>query len=656
LYPKQILDGLNPPQKEATLHVSGPMLVIAGAGAGKTKTAIHRLAYLLSQGAPPESILCITFTNKAAKEMRERAIALVGPEANLVMIRTFHAAAVILLRESLHQYSQCGRTRSFSIANPAAQLSLIKQAIAERGFDLKEQKPESYLWRIGRYKNEMADPDTLLYRKPTTAFMDWPRVQGLMAGTDRYVNRLTAEIWRGYEKGLQVNNQLDFDDLINLFVQLLRDLPEVRSAYQDRFRYIQVDEFQDTNIAQLQMIKLLSGDKQNVMAVGDDSQSIYSWRSADIRCILGFEGLFPGARTVTLNQNYRSTASIVRVANQLIAHNTAQLPKQLFTEAGDGWPVNVYDADNDDDEARYVVTEIKKMAAAGRPYAHFSILYRTNVQSRIFEDKFREEGIPYQVVGGPRFYDRREIQDALAYLRLLDNPRDATSLERVAGAPRRGLGEKALKKVMAHAAHREVDLVASLELSVRDALLTDQAAAGATRIHSLLYTAQRSLTAGQPFPTVIETLLKESGFIAALEADDRQKEERRSEMVRSVLTSMYDYHARRFDSTLREYLEKLTLSDAQDDDNGGDQIRMMTIHASKGLEYPVVFVIGMEQGILPNRRALAEDNLEEERRLCYVAFTRARELLYLTSAKIRSERGEFNVTTPSQFLAEALTS
>jgi len=630
------------------------MLVIAGAGAGKTKTAIHRLAYLLDQGAPPGSILCITFTNKAAKEMRQRAISLVGPEADLVMIRTFHAAAVILLRESLHHYPQCGRNRNFSIANPSAQLSLVKQAIAERGFDLKDQKPESYLWRIGRYKNEMADPETLLYRQPANPFMDWQRVQGLMAGTDRYVNRLTAEIWRGYEKGLRLNNLVDFDDLINLFVQLLRDLPDLRAAYQDRFRYIQVDEFQDTNIAQLQMIKLLSGDKQNVMAVGDDSQSIYSWRSADIRCILGFEELFPGARTVILNQNYRSSASILRAANQLIAHNPTQRPKLLFTEAGEGWPVSVYDGDNDDDEARYVVTEVKRMAAAGRPFDHFAILYRTNVQSRIFEDKLREQGIPYQVVGGPRFYDRREIQDALAYLRLLDNPRDATSLERVASSPRRGLGEKALQKVMAHAAHRQVDLVTALELSVTDGMLTDQAAVGALRIHSLLQTARKSVTAGQPFPRVIETVLNDSGFLAHLEAEDKQKEERRAEMVRSVLTSMYDYQARRRDSTLRGYLERLTLSDAQDDDQGGDQIRLMTIHASKGLEYPVVFVVGMEQGIFPNRRALEEENLEEERRLCYVAITRARELLYLTSAKIRSERGAFHATIPSQFLSEAL--
>ncbi|MDB4894097.1 MAG: ATP-dependent helicase, partial [Firmicutes bacterium] len=284
----QIVEGLNPPQREAALHRDGPLLVLAGAGAGKTKTAIHRLACLLDGGARPENVICITFTNKAAREMRERAIALVGPAAKQVMIRTFHAAAVILLRECLHKYPELARTRQFTIANPNTQLALVKEAIAERNFDIKANKPESFLWRISRYKNEMADPDTLLARHPSNPLMDWPRVQALIAETDRYVNRLTAEIWKRYEVKLRQNNMMDFDDLINLFVRVLTDVPEVRENYQRRFQFIQVDEFQDTNIAQLQMVKLLAGDRQNVMAVGDDAQSIYSWRSADIRCILEF--------------------------------------------------------------------------------------------------------------------------------------------------------------------------------------------------------------------------------------------------------------------------------------------------------------------------------------------------------------------------------
>lgn len=649
---EQIVKGLNEPQQDAALHRDGPLLVIAGAGAGKTSTAIHRLACLIASGVAPENVLCITFTNKAAREMRERAAALVGPAAEQVMIRTFHSAAVILLREYLHHYPQAGRDRKFSIADPNAQLALVKEAIAERNFDIKANKPEFFLWRIGRFKNEMADPESLLHRQASTTLMDWPRVQALIAETDRYVTRLTAEIWKRYDEKLRANNMLDFDDLINLFVRMLLDVPQVRDLLQQRFPYLQVDEFQDTNIAQLQMVKLLAGDRQNVMAVGDDAQSIYSWRSADIRCILEFERQFPGARTIKLEQNYRSTGAIIKAANRLIAHNQSQRPKTLFTAAGEGWPIVHFEADNHEDEARYVVAEIKKMAAAGRPFKHFAILFRTNVQARVFEDRLRDESLPYQVVGGPKFYDRREVQDAFAYVRLLDNPRDSVALERVTNAPKRGIGERGFQKILMVAAQQEVDLITALDRVVKEGQLADQAAAGCTVLHNLLSKAQQALERGEKFPGVVDALLGESGLIAALEAEDKKKEERRADMVRSVINSMYDYQRRAPNGTLRGYLERLALADAQDDDKGEDVVKLQTIHSSKGLEYPVVFVVGMEQGILPNKRALEEGNLEEERRLCYVAITRARELLYLTSARIRSERGEFTVTTPSQFLVE----
>lgn len=649
-----IVKGLNPAQREAALHREGPLLVLAGAGAGKTRTAIHRLAFLLAQGVRPEQILCITFTNKAAREMRERAAALVGPAANDVMIRTFHSAAVILLRENLDHYPAAGRDRRFGIADPSAQLALVKEAIAERNFDIKANKPESFLWRISRYKNEMAEPESLLYRKATNPFMDWGRVAGLIAQTDRYVNRLTAEIWKRYEAKLRANNLMDFDDLINLFVRMLAEAPEVRERLQRRFRHIQVDEFQDTNTAQLHMVKLLAGERANVVAVGDDAQSIYSWRSADLRCILEFDQRFPGARVVKLEQNYRSSGAILRAANRLIAHNTDQLPKTLFTTAGEGWPVVHFEAENGEDEVRYVITEIKKMAAAGRRYADFAILYRTNVQARPFEDRLREEQLPYQVVGGPKFYDRREVQDAFAYIRLLENPRDSVSLERVLAAPRRGIGERGFQKLLALAAQREVDLIAALDLAAREGVLVDQGAAGARHLADLFGRARQALARGEAFPGVVDGLIRESGLLSLLEKEDERKEERRAEMVRSVIDSLYEACRRRPGSTLGDFLERLALADAQDEERGGDLIRLLTIHAAKGLEYPVVFVVGMEQGVLPNRRALEEGNLEEERRLCYVAITRARELLYLTSARIRADRGEFAVTEPSQFLAEAL--
>jgi len=650
-----IVSSLNPQQREAALHQDGPLLVIAGAGAGKTRTATHRLACLLARGVPPEAVVCITFTNKAAREMRERAIALVGRPAEQVMIRTFHSAAVVLLRQYIGHFPQCGRTPSFSVADPTVQLALLKEAVAERNFDLKANRPESFLWRISRYKNEMADPETLLYRQPSNGLMDWERVRQMIRETDRYVNRLTAEIWQRYEEKLRRNNLLDFDDLINLFTRVLQEQPDVRDDVQRRFAYLQVDEFQDTNVAQLHMVKLMAGSRQNVMAVGDDAQSIYSWRSADIRCILEFERHFPDARTILLEQNYRSTGAIIRAANRLIAHNAGQRPKRLFTTAPEGRPVEAFESQTDVAEAHDVVARIQEGVAAGRRWGDFAILFRTSIQSRPFEERLREAGIPYQVVGGPRFYDRREVQESLGYLRLLHNPRDSVNFERVLNAPRRGIGERGLQRLLALAAQREVDLIEALRLAVEEGQLQEQAAEGALRLHEHLRHAQVAL-ARHPgrFAATVEGLLRETGYLAYLEQEDERREERRSEVVRSLISAMYDYERRSPGGGLGGYLDQLALLEAQDEETGGDVVRLQTIHSAKGLEYPVVFVVGMEQGILPNQRALDEGNLEEERRLCYVAITRAREELYLTGARVRSERGEMVITRPSQFLAEAL--
>lgn len=650
-----IVHGLNPAQRAAALHQDGPLLVIAGAGAGKTRTATHRLACLLARGVPPEAIMCITFTNKAAREMRDRAIALVGADARRVMIRTFHSAAMVLLRQYIGDFPESGRTPAFSIADPTVQLALLKEAIAERNFDLKANRPESFLWRIGRYKNEMADPESLLARQPSNDLMDWPRVLQMIRSTDRYVNRLTAEIWKRYEEKLRRNDMVDFDDLINLFTQMLREKPDIRAEVQRRFAFLQVDEFQDTNIAQLHMVKLLAGDGQNVMAVGDDAQSIYSWRSADIRCILEFERHFPGAKTILLEQNYRSTGAIIRAANRLIAHNTGQRPKRLFTAAAEGRPVVAFDAETEVAEAQWVVRRIQEGVAAGRRFGDFAILYRTSIQGRPFEEELREASIPYQVVGGPRFYDRREVQESLAYLRLLHNPRDSVSLERALNAPRRGIGERGLQRILALAAQREVDLIAALDLAAAEGLLQEEAAEGARQLHEHLRRAREAL-ARQPgrFAAAMERLLEESGYLAYLREEDRRKEERRSEVVESLIAAMYDFERRSPGGGLGGYLDHLALLEGQEDEDGGDVVKLQTIHSAKGLEYPVVFVVGMEQGLLPNQRALDEGNLEEERRLCYVAITRAREELCLTGARVRWQRGGMVITTPSQFLAEAL--
>ncbi len=650
-----IVEGLNPAQRAAALHQDGPLLVIAGAGAGKTRTATHRLACLLARGVPPEAVMCITFTNKAAREMRDRAVALVGADARRVMIRTFHSAAMVLLRQYIGDFPESGRTPSFTVADPTIQLALLKEAIAERNFDLKANRPESFLWRIGRYKNELADPESLLARQPSHDLMDWPRVLEMIRSTDRYVNRLTAEIWKRYEEKLRRNDMVDFDDLINLFVQMLREKPDIRADLQRRFAYLQVDEFQDTNVAQLHMVKLLAGKRQNVMAVGDDAQSIYSWRSADIRCILEFERHFPGARTILLEQNYRSTGAIIRAANRLIAHNAGQRPKRLFTAAPEGRPVVAHEAETEVDEAKWVVQRIRAGAEAGRRWGDFAILYRTTAQGRPFEEELREASIPYQVVGGPRFYDRREVQDSLAYLRLVHNPRDSVSLERVLNAPRRGIGERGLQRLLALAAQRELDLIAALRVAADEGVLQDEAAAGARQLHDHLRRAREALER-QPgrFAAAMERLLRESGYLAYLQEEDRRKEERRSEVVESLIAAMHEFERRSPDGGLGAYLDHLALLEGQEDESGGDVVKLQTIHSAKGLEYPVVFVVGMEQGLLPYQRALEEGNLEEERRLCYVAITRAREELYLTGARVRWQRGEMVLTTPSQFLSEAL--
>ncbi|HLO04770.1 MAG TPA: UvrD-helicase domain-containing protein [Symbiobacteriaceae bacterium] len=644
---------LNPAQREAALHRDGPLLVLAGAGAGKTKTAIHRLAALLATGIAPHQILCITFTNKAAREMRERAEALVGESAKEVMIRTFHSAAMILLRQYVERYPKAGRDKNFGIADPSAQLALVKEAIAERNFDLKANKPESFLWRIGRFKNELADPDSLLYRQATNPLMDWPRVQALIADSDRYVNRLTAEIWRRYEEKLRQNNLFDFDDLIGTFVRMLTDEPGIRADLQHRFRYIQVDEFQDTNIAQLQMVRQLAGERNNVMAVGDDAQSIYAWRSADIRCILQFEQFFPGAQIVKLEQNYRSTATILAAANRVIQFNPEQIPKVLFSEKGEGWPIQLYEADSGEDEARYVITEIKKGVAAGRPYKHYAILYRTNAQARPFEERLREEQIPYQVVGGPTFYDRKEVQDTLAYLKLLVNPRDSVACERVLNAPKRGIGERGFQKILALAAQRDASLIDALAMAADEGVVVENGARGALDLYHLYKEARQLRQAGKDWQAV-DLLVQGSGLMRHLEAEDKSKEERRADNVRAVLTGMHEWGRRWKKEDLAGYLDRLSLQDSQDDATGDDVVRLQTIHSSKGLEYPVVFVVGLEHGLLPNRRALDEGAISEERRLAYVAITRARELLYLTNAKIRASGSNFSITTPSVFLSEAL--
>jgi len=629
-----LLAQLNPAQVEAVTYGDGPLLVLAGAGSGKTRVLTRRVAYLLKEGGvSPHRILAITFTNKAAREMRERVEALVPEVAGDLWICTFHAACLRILRR---QQEFFGRDRDFVIYDADDQLTVVKDCLKELDLDEKKYPPRPVAWAVSQAKN-------------------------LLMGEDEYArhvhdqfSRVVSDAYRLYQDKLRRNNAVDFDDLIFLTVRLFREYPQVLAYYQDRFRHILVDEYQDTNHAQYVLVNLLARDHRNLCVVGDPDQGIYGWRGADIKNILSFERDYPEARVVRLEQNYRSTGAILEAANQIIRNNANRKEKRLWTAAGPGAPLVDYFGGDERAEADFVAGRILRIKEAeNRPYRDFTVLYRTHAQSRVIEENFVRRGVPYTVIGGLKFYERREIKDALAYLRLILNPHDTLSLARIVNVPRRGVGEASLGKIVAFAREREISPVEALARAAEIPGLTAKVREGAAALGALL----RGFSAAEPQLTVTElvrAVLERTGYRMELLAENTVESRTRLENLDEFLSVTGEFDRQAEEPGLRSFLENVALvTDLDKYEEGADQVTLMTLHSAKGLEFPVVFLIGLEEGVFPHSRSLTDaGELEEERRLCYVGVTRARERLYLTHCWKRTLYGTQRYNPPSRFLEE----
>lgn len=632
------LQRLNPPQREAVQATDGPLLIMAGAGSGKTRVLTHRIAYLIEKKrVAPWSILAITFTNKAAREMQERVSALVGPSGRDIWVSTFHSMCVRILRKDI---DRIGFSSNFSILDSADQLSVIRGCMKEENIDVKKFEPKAVQATISAAKNELITPER--YEEK---------------GGD-YFQGIVAKIYKLYQRRLKSNNSLDFDDLIMKTIQLFKEVPEALSFYQNKFRYIHVDEYQDTNRAQYMLVRMLADAHHNICVVGDSDQSIYRWRGADISNILNFESDYAEAKTILLEQNYRSTATILNAANAVIANNTGRKSKKLWTDQGEGNKIYVYYGDSERDEGYFVTGVIQKNVAGKRKYRDHAILYRTNAQSRVIEETLIKSEIPYQIVGGIKFYDRKEIKDLLAYLRLISNPDDDISLQRIINVPKRGIGDTTLAKLEAAASSRGISMFNALSH------LDEVDVKGKTKEQLLAF---QSMIAGLhsrvdelTVTELTEKVLELSEYKLELQREQTLEAQSRIENIEEFLSVTQDFEQRNEDRTLVAFLTDLALIadiDSMNDDEDGsgeqDAVILMTMHSAKGLEFPVVFIVGMEESIFPHSRALTDDDeLEEERRLAYVGITRAEEQLYLTSARMRTLFGRTAVNMPSRFLRE----
>jgi DNA helicase-2/ATP-dependent DNA helicase PcrA len=630
-----LLESLNPTQLDAVEHTEGPLLILAGAGSGKTRVLTHRIAYILDQGlAAPEEVLAITFTNKAAGEMKDRVALLVGPDSRKMWVSTFHAFCARILR--VHA-EKLGYKREFTIYDGADQVRLVKRSIVELGKDPKRFNPRSFAAQISAAKNILATPDDYL------------------RSTEGYIAENVAEVYDLYQRRLYENNAMDFDDLIMQTVALLEVFPEVRERYQTRFKYIHVDEYQDTNHAQYRLVNILAAAHRNLCVVGDDDQSVYSWRGADIRNILDFERDYPEAKVVKLERNYRSTQTILDAANAVVANNASRKPKELWTAGPQGERIRIFTASDEYAEARFVVSEIERLIDAGARPADVSVFYRTNAQSRALEDVLVREGVPYQVVGGVRFYERAEIKDAMAYLAVISNPSDSGALERIINVPKRGLGATSVARLQEHARRNGLSLYDALAGADAEADAADLtgAAKKACRAVRDLFEGWRVAAQEVPPAELIGAVLDESGYQAELVAENTVESESRLENLEELINAAREYERVEPEPTLAGFLQEQALYSEQDALSGeGGRAALMTLHNAKGLEFDHVFVVGMEEGTFPHARSLDEQNLEEERRLAYVGITRARRSLTLTYAKLRSSWGEREYQLPSRFLSE----
>ncbi|HEY5188858.1 MAG TPA: UvrD-helicase domain-containing protein, partial [Solirubrobacteraceae bacterium] len=629
---KALLSGLNEPQSEAVTYGDGPQLILAGAGSGKTRVLTHRIAYLIAtDAAKPNEILAITFTNKAAAEMRDRAGLLVGGRVRAMWMMTFHAACARMLRA---EAQRLGYTRQFTIYDTADSRRLIKRCLDENGIDPKRFTPASIGSQISDAKNKLRDADAYAQ----------------MVGS--YFEQTVADVYRSYERELHRMNAMDFDDLLVRAVNVLELFPEVRERYANGFRNVLVDEYQDTNHAQYRWLQLLAGEHRNLMVVGDDAQSIYGFRGADIANILEFEDSFPDAQVVKLEQNYRSTQTILDAANAVIRNNRGQKPKSLWTDLGQGDPIKVRELDDEHAEARFVTGEIQRLVDEGSSRAEIAVFYRTNSQSRVLEDTLVRAEIAYQVIGGTKFYDRAEIKDAIAYLTVLVNPQDIGAFTRIVNSPRRGIGATSISRLLAYA-NTSGETV--WELAVAPEAVPGLGAAAIKAIRRFMGSMEilrERLEGGATISALIQDALRETGYLEALEAERTIEAQGRIENLEELVNVAVEYDAGAGDQgTLGEFLQQIALvadADQRSDEEG--LVTLMTLHNAKGLEYPIVFMIGCEEGIFPHSRALDEGGLEEERRLCYVGITRAERDLYLTSARSRTVFGARSFGAPSRFV------
>ncbi|BBW98334.1 DNA helicase PcrA [Geobacillus sp. FSL W8-0032] len=635
---EKLLAHLNKEQQEAVKTTEGPLLIMAGAGSGKTRVLTHRIAYLMAEKqVAPWNILAITFTNKAAREMKERVQALLGGAAEDVWISTFHSMCVRVLRRDI---DRIGINRNFSILDPTDQLSVIKAILKDKNIDPKKWEPRTILGTISAAKNDLLAPEQFAKRAST------------------YYETIVSDVYQEYQQRLLRNHSLDFDDLIMTTIQLFDRVPDVLQYYQYKFQYIHIDEYQDTNRAQYTLVKKLAARFQNICAVGDADQSIYRWRGADIRNILSFERDYPNAKVILLEQNYRSTKRILQAANEVIAHNVNRKPKRLWTENPEGKPITYYEAMNEVDEARFVADRIQEaIEQEGRRYRDFAVLYRTNAQSRVIEEVFLKANIPYQIVGGLKFYDRKEIKDILAYLRVIANPDDDLSLLRIINVPKRGIGASTIDKLVRYAVEHGLSLFAALgELEMIGFSAKTAGALAAFRAQLEQWTQLQEYVS---VTELVEEVLDRSGYRAMLEEERTIEAQSRLENLDEFLSVTKHFENVSDDKSLIAFLTDLALVSDLDELNGSDQaaegdaVVFMTLHAAKGLEFPVVFLIGMEEGIFPHNRSLNdEDEMEEERRLAYVGITRAEEELVLTSAQMRTLFGNIQMNPPSRFLNE----
>lgn len=630
-----LLNGMNPRQKEAVIHTEGPLLIMAGAGSGKTRVLTHRIAYLIEEKqVNPWNILAITFTNKAAKEMKERVARLMKTGGNDVWVSTFHSMCVRMLRRDI---DKIGYNKAFTISDPSEQQTLMKRILKERNIDPKKYDPRAILSQISNAKNELMTPND--YRETASSPFE----------------KIVADCYDDYQKELRRNQAVDFDDLIMLTIRLFQDSPETLDYYQNKFHYIHVDEYQDTNHAQYTLVNLLAKRFKNLCVVGDADQSIYGWRGANMENILNFEKDYADAEVVLLEQNYRSTKMILKAANDVIGNNSNRKKKKLWTDNDDGEKITYYRGQSEHDESRYIVSKMQEeMRERGLAYGDFAVLYRTNAQSRVIEENLLKSNIPYKMVGGHKFYDRKEIRDVLAYLRLIANPEDNMSFERVVNVPKRGIGPGTVDKLRT-ASNQYGWSMLETALNVSITPIAGKAA-GELEAFGFMMKDLRQMQEYLPVTELVEEVLKRSGYLKALKAEQTLESETRIENIQEFLsvTQQFEKDSSE-DKSLLTFLTDLALVFDLDnlEEEQTSEVTLMTLHAAKGLEFPIVFLIGVEEGVFPLSRALMEENeLEEERRLAYVGITRAEQKLYITNAYSRMLYGRTQANPASRFIAE----